>query len=388
MLKIGSQIEYLHNLISDGIIDSSEGEQKINMLKKDAVMKIHDRSICQRASGRYVTKVKCGDSLSQKTADSYDELIDKLYDFYYGISNASLEMLYPLWIEYRIKESSVKEKTIKENGYIWNAHLKGQDITRKPIRSLLPKDYIVFFRKITKNRQMTRKRFNDMKSIMNGILYFAIEKDIISHNPLLDINYQQFSYKAEDNEIMPYTENERQMILSYLGDDDLYSLAIKLFFHLTLRIGELKGLRYDDISGNFIHICRFVDEKNRIVDDIKGHVAAGRRWLPLPDESIRIIECIRILNPNSEYLFFRDGKPITTCTFNRHLKRCCDSLNIEYRSSHKLRFSTASILYKKGVTVPELQGMLGHTTTAMTNHYLRNVSSRDETYEKVKCIFA
>lgn len=386
-MEFKKQIESLQNLITSGIIDPSEGKRKVHMLKRDAVIKIHDRAICQRSNGRYVTKVNCGGSLSQKTADTYEDLIDKLYDFYYGISNATLETLYPLWVEYRKNESSVKEKTIKENGYIWKAHLEGEEITRKPIRKLQPKDYIVFFRKVTRNRKMTRKRFNDMKSIMNGILYFAIEKDIISHNALLDINYQQFSYKPEDSEVIPYTEADRQMILTFLDEDDLYSLAIKLFFHLTVRIGELKGLRYDDISGTFIHVCRFVDEKNAIVDDIKGHTSAGKRWLPLPKEAMRIIERIHEVNSDSEYLFFRDGKPITTVTFNRHLKKCCNALNIEYRSSHKLRFSTASILYKNGVSVPELQGMLGHTTTAMTNHYLKNVTSRAETYEKVNCIF-
>lgn len=56
-----------------------------------------------------------------------------------------------------------------------------------------------------------------MKSVMNGILYFAIEKEIINHNPLLDINYQQFSFKSENTEVIPYTENERHLILSHLS---------------------------------------------------------------------------------------------------------------------------------------------------------------------------
>ena len=387
LLEIEKRIYSLQDLVSGGIIEPSEGKEKIFMLKEEAVKKVHDRAICQRSSGRYVTKVKGNDGLSQKTADTYNELIEKLYEHYYGISNATLETLYPLWIDYRRNECSVKEKTIKEDGFMWNVLLKGQEITQKPLKKLLPNDYIRFFRSITKGRQMTRKRFNNMKSVMNGILYYAIEREIIFHNPLLDINYQQFSFKAEDNEIIPYTESERREILNYLDNDNLYSLAIKLFFHLTLRIGELKGLRFDDISGEFIHICRFVNDKNIVEDDIKGHASSGKRWLPLPKDALKIIECIRNINPDSDYMFFMDGKPITTGTFNRHLKRCCTALSIEYRSSHKLRFSTASIMYKNGVTAPELQGMLGHTTLAMTTHYLRNVTSREETLNKVNCIF-
>jgi len=378
----------LQNLVLDGIIGLSEGNQKIGMLKEKAVKEIHTYAICQRADGRYITKVGNQKPLQQKSAATYKELIDKLYDYYFGIRNSAFSNLFPCWIEYRRTEMSVKEKTIKEDIFMWNAYLKDREISQKPLKSLTVKDYISFFRSITKGREMTRKRFNNLKSVMNGILYFAIEKNIISHNPLLDINYQQFSFKPENNEIMPYTETERKMILDYLENDDLYSLAIKLFFHLTIRIGELRGLRFSDISNGFIRIQRIVNYKNIIENDVKGHTSSGLRWLPLPDEALKIIDNIRRINPDSDYMFFVNGSPITTSTFNRRLEKCCKDLGIQYRSSHKLRFSTASILYQNGMTVPELQGMLGHTTASMTNHYLRNVISGKETYEKVNHIFA
>lgn len=385
------QIESLQNLISGGIIDASEGERKIYMLKEKAVLEKHDRAINTRSNGRLVTKVRQGEKLLQITAYTYEDIIAKLYDFYFGEANSSLEILYPQWIEYRKKETSTSEKTIKEDGFIWNTHLHGEEIVSKPLKNLQPKDYISFFRKVTKGRTLTRKRFNNMKSVMNGIIYFAIEKEIITHNPLLDINYKQFSFKSEDNEVIPYSEYERMQIINSLDENNLYDAAIKLAFHLTIRIGELKGLRFDDIHGDFIHVCRFVNDKHEIIDDIKGHASAGKRWLPLTLEAKRLIDIIRALNPSSEYLFMEDSeneKFITTVTFNRHLRKVCEHLNIKYRSSHKVRFSTASILNNNGVTVPELQQMLGHTTSAMTHHYLRNVNSMEKTYEKVAHVFA
>lgn len=379
------QIESLQNLISGGIMNQSEGQSKISMLKEKAVLDVHKRAICQRSDGRYATKIVINGALSQKTAYTYRDLINKLYDFYFGIQNTTLENFYPIWVDYRKNESSVKEKTIKENGYIWNSLLKDTSITQKPIRSLDVTDYISYFRSVTKGRKLTRKRFNDMKSILNGMLYLAVERGIIKHNPINDINFGQFSYKPENNQIFPYTPAERELIIDYLGDD-LYSLAIKLYFYLTIRIGELKALRYDDIRGNFIHVCRFVNYQNQIENDIKGHTSDGIRWLPLTGEARNIINLLRQMNPDSDYLFFVDGKPITTVTFNRRLKKCCNELGIEYRSSHKLRFSTASILYQNGVSAPELQKLLGHSTLAMTEHYLRNIASNDKTYEKVNAI--
>jgi len=250
------------------------------------------------------------------------------------------------WMEWREKETSVSIKTIKENRFMWNSLLRNEDITLIPLKELTAKDLIIYFRNLTKGRQITRKRFNDLKSIMNGILYLAVENDIIERNYLRDINYKQFSYKAENTRITPYTKDERLQIINHLGND-FYSLAIKLDFYLILRIGELKGLRWDDISGDFLHIQRFVDEKNEIIEDIKGHASEGKRYMPLTPKAKEILTQIQTLNPNSEYIFICNGQPLATVTFNRRLKKCYEELGIEYRSSHKLRFSTASHVQKR-----------------------------------------
>ena len=59
---------------------------------------------------------------------------------------------------------------------------------------------------------------------------------------------------------------------------------------------------------------------------------------------------------------------------------------IEYRSSHKVRFSTPSNLYKNGTTDTALQEQLCHTTLTMTNGYLKNITPRSETFSKVNRI--
>ncbi len=221
---------------------------------------------------------------------------------------------------------------------------------------------------------------------MNGIIYFAVEKEIVERNCLRDISYRQFNYKPENNDIIPYTEKERLQIINHLPNDDLYSLAIKLDFYLTLRISELKGLMWDDIRGDLIYIQRLVNDKNQIIDDVKGHTEEGRRYIPLAKATKTLLENIKLLNPNSDYLFIHNGKPLATVTFNRRFKKCCTELDIKYRPSHKVRFSTASILHKNGVGAPELQKMLGHTTLTMTSHYLRSVTPADETIEKMGAV--
>lgn len=249
------------------------------------------------------------------------------------------------------------------------------------LKDLTVHDFIRYFRNITKDRSMTRKKFNNLKSILNGMLYLAIERGIIERNCLQDINYKQFPYKSENRDIFPYTEEERMLIINHLGDD-LYSLAIKLDFYLIIRIGELKGLKWTDIRGNFIRIQRYVNNKNEVIEDVKGHQEEGKRYMPLTPAAKQILEQVHVLNPDSEFIFIKDGQPITTSTFNRRLEKCCNELGIEYRFSHKVRFSTASIMHKNGVSETELSQLLGHTTLNMTRHYLRNITPEDETAKK------
>lgn len=318
------------------------------------------------------------------SSTSYIGLINKLYEYFFGVQNVTLEQFFEIWMKWRDEETSVSKKTIKENRFLYNSLLMDNPITRIPLKDLTVQDYIKYFRSITKKRELTRKRFNDLKSIMNGMLYLAVEQGILDRNCLRDINYRQFTYKAEDPDIFPYTEEERLRIINHLDDDDFYSLAIKFDFYMILRIGELKGLKWSDITGNFIHVQRFVDNENQIIEDIKGHQKEGKRFMPLTPSAKAILEKIRQTNPNSEYIFIRNGQPLATVTFNRHLKKCCEELGIEYRSSHKIRFSTASIMYKNGAKETELSQLLGHTSLQMTNHYLRNITPAEETAEKMR----
>lgn len=372
-------------IVNCGMLSSSEFPEQLFMIKKKKVDSVHTGKIYERKDGRFITRVSENGEEKQVSGKSEADLYTKLYDFYFGESNSTLETLYPQWLKCE-EQASVSPKTIKENSYLWNAYLKDTPISKVPIRLLKPKDFIKFFREVTKGGEVTRKRFNDMKSVLNGIIYYAIELEIIEHNYLRDINYKQFRYKAENNNILPFTEEERLKIIAHLPNDDLYSLALKFDFHMILRIGELKGLKWSDIKGDYIYIQRFINDDNEIIEDIKGHQEEGRRFIPLTATAKQLLERIREINPNSEFLFVHDGVPLATVTFNRRLKKCCKELGIEYRSSHKVRFSTASIMYKNGVGAPELQKMLGHTTLAMTTHYLRSVTPEEETLLKMNSV--
>ena len=80
-----------------------------------------------------------------------------------------------------------------------------------------------------------------------------------------------------------------------------------------------------------------------------------------------------------------DGKQLNKDAFNRCLKKYCFMAGVPPHPSHKIRFTVTSMLYKNGVPLTTLQQLLGHTTSAMTLHYLRPVTPLEETYNAFQC---
>lgn len=375
-------------LNNDMLTESEVSQYVINMTRRTKVEKKYKNQIKWRADGRpYVYRER-----KQIIAADYDQLIDKLVDIEYSYENASLDSLFREWVLWRRDCTPVATKTIREDILNWNGYLKGTELSKTPLKNLTPKDYIQLFRQWTKDRDLTRRKFNNIKSVINGIYYYAIEQEIVTHNPIKDINYRQFSFQPVNNDDDVYTMDDRQRLLEYLATkpDDIYALAVRFDFQLIARIGELLALKWSDITDdNYIHFQRqFLGQRilnddltfkpltHENVDHIKGNTDEGYRYEPLTDDALKILAQIREINPDNEYIFVRNGEQLNENTFNTRLKTYCKECGVTYRSSHKIRFCGASILYEMGVSLTELKELLGHTNIQMTLHYLRRVKPK------------
>ena len=112
-------------------------------------------------------------------------------------------------------------------------------------------------------------------------------------------------------------------------------------------------------------------------DYLKGCTAQGYRTEYLTDETIDILKKAKALNPDGEYVFMPNGRPIITLTFNKRLKRYCEAADVPYHSSHKIRFYACSAAYN-GENLAQVSKMMGHSQISTTLHYLRDVKQDDD----------
>lgn len=403
-IMIKNQNSLLNNPLSSATLNLSAVEELYEIMTKEKqVKKVHPYKIYFRKDGRPFTKVEKKGTLQQLTGKDEKEIYLKLYDFYFGYKRISLEKLFPEFMLYRRNRGKVSSKTLAENKNCWNRFLAGSDIVKKPICDITVKEYINFFEDLTKYGDYTAKCIGNLKSLLNKMYDYAIREEIVEHNPVKDVDFKEFNYFVPFNDDKVYKNEDRIKLLIHLEHkNEPYALAIRLMFQLTVRIGELKSFRWDDVDfdDRTIRISKqaltnrslnndlsFSKRETIVVNHTKKNTPQGKRKLRLTSEAIKILELAKEINPDGEYIFMPHGKLMLTDTFNEHLKKYCNECNIPYYSSHKIRFTSASNLYN-GKNLTQVSRALGHSQVATTLHYFRNVDCDDDLLEQMEEAFS
>lgn len=341
---------------------------------------------------RKLVKRKNKEDLKKFLVNYYKELyLDK------SRQNILLRELYEEWMIYRRDQTSAKNGTIRKNKMEWDKFYQNSALADMRVADIRPIDLIRFFRRITKDREYTRKCITNIRSLLSGIFSYAVEEEIITHNPILDVNLKQFTYKPVESQYdNVFKKDEVEKLLTYLRNiNNPYSLAIQLAFCLFIRIGELKALKWAniDFENRSVKLNSQITQEPTLNDDLtfshkeikvedymKGCTSHGYRREYLTDNALMILEKAKELNPEGELVFMPDGKPMSTERFNIYLKRYCKAVGIPPRTSHKIRFYSASVAYN-GKNLVTISKMMGHSQTATTMHYLRDVMQDDNLEE-------
>lgn len=381
--QLFKSIRELQNLLNNGTLISSGAVQLKEMTQKQKEKLVSEIYFKNKRRKEFYT---CKDGRiksynPQFIANTREELIDKLYEYYF---NNTLEDVYKQWVKHRSKTKIVSGKTIEEDIGIWNRFLAKSEVSQMQIAEIKPKHLMKLFQTWTGNGLITRKDFNNRKSVLNGIFRFAVLNEVITYNPITSIPCNDLKYKLPLAKKKAYTIEERAALLSYLQtlEPDAYILAIMLAFYGIFRIGEIKALSWNSHDKNTVVIRQQLVEERTLEDDLslgtpqkvikqpKGNPYYSIRTETLSDQGVAILKKMKEINPNGELLFMYKGRPLTTETFNRRLKKYCNAAGIPYLSSHKIRFTGASMLYNAGVKPIDIQPLLGHSTLSMTEHYI------------------
>ena len=242
------------------------------------------------------------------------------------------------------------------------------------------------------NRRQIAKATEDAvhKAIVDDYKARMDAKDLKKHS--LEKLFEKWLLWRRDTGTDPKTikENKNDWNRFIVGKElakkrvkDITIVMLEDFF-LEMSKGREVTFKRSDVRENELMICHSIRRQQTMNDDltfnpiqwvveerIKGNEAAGFRTIPLTPKAAAVVAKALELNPDGEYLFMRDGRPLIANTFNKHLRRACTALDIPYRSSHQIRFTTATRLYEGGMQINQLSTLLGHSEVQTTFHYIR-----------------
>ena len=180
-----------------------------------------------------------------------------------------------------------------------------------------------------------------------------------------------------DNNIAEELETPKQpkRIVRYLTLEESVRLLIKarsssardnciitIFLNCALRLSELAALNIDQVDSDIISVVGKGNKERKIymTPAVKQALA---QWLPIRSA----------LSVNTNALFIsRNGTRLTTRSIQNVVKKHIvgAGINPEGLSTHKLRHTAATLMYKYGrVDIRSLQQILGHESIATTEIY-------------------
>lgn len=233
-------------------------------------------------------------------------------------------------------------------------------------------------------------------TVMRGIFNYAVECDIIMKSPCTVKITSNIGKKKKVREVL--TKDVQKKFLQYI-QGHRYEYQYRFILQTGLRIGELTGLKWEDVNfeKRTITVNRtmqyLVGKDTWRTGEPKSH--AGKRTIPLTDEAINILKFQKEKNNSlkvmplewRDYVFLNNkGMPVHTDTYNDALETICKKLDIKKFSVHVLRHTFATRIVESGaMKIKTLSTIMGHSTIGLTMDLYVHTTD-DEMFNEIELV--
>ena len=396
-------------LVDSGKIDLGSAEEEMRQSRITEIIQSHPYKIYQGKDGKWYTHIQ-DESKSEKRRKvvraTLEEIHEVLYDHYTGAAEKrqllgkTVETLYPQWLEYK-RLITPAPTTITRLQSDWKKYYEGTPIIKIPIVRLKKLDLDEWAHKLIRERELTSKQYSNLRAIMNQVLDYAVDLEIIETNPFEKVKirgkhlFRPVKDKPPESRIYNVEEEKTVKEMAWKDYEDrvkiyvLSPLALLLQLETGVRIREVCVLRYEDIHGDYLRVQRmYRRDEDEVVPYTKG--AYGDRDVILTSEAKRIIETCRkhqqMLGVEDDgYIFSINGKPCSYFAIEDLYTKYSMKMGLsENKPSHTSRRTTLTKLLGGHVHLDSVQKMAGHCDkkTTLSNYYY----DRSSAEEKVRLV--
>ena len=151
--------------IDEDVLEAREvAERHLKMKKFSTLKKEYPlEKVKFRPDGRCYVYIQ----RKQFIAPTYDLLIEKLYDEFYGVKNYTLLDLFPEWQIYRRDSERVSSRTLKDHDGYWRNYMQDSELVKIPITQIRPRDIKTFYRTVLAKNDISEGTFKFFRTILN-----------------------------------------------------------------------------------------------------------------------------------------------------------------------------------------------------------------------------
>ncbi len=157
------------------------------------------------------------------------------------------------------------------------------------------------------------------------------------------------------------------------------ALIIALFYSCGIRLAELQGVRFGDLSGDrsALHI-RGKGDKHRMIPVLPELAERIERYAAL------LRELGISTSTEAPMIVSEQGKPLSRSTIQRVVKAKLGEANVQGKKSpHILRHTFATHLLNKEADMRDIQELMGHSSLRTTQCYTHNsIAQLQEAYKR------
>ncbi|MCF2641472.1 MAG: tyrosine-type recombinase/integrase [Roseburia sp.] len=390
------------------MISKNDVLKELELMRREKILLKHTEKykIWLADDGRWKTKIPDGSKYGKLVARATKENLENfIVDFYIKSEKEevlTMERIYPKWIEFKYLSSG--KGTANKAQWVWDTYYKGSSIVKEELSKLTVGKLSHWLLKLVDDKKLTKKKYMEVKGVMNQLFDYCISEDIIQINLPRQIRFPSKNIFAEtekkpEAEVIYSAETKSEVISEALAQFEKTRntayLAVCLNFNLALRVGELVAIRESDIESDVIHIVR--GEVKEYDKDAQGKIYrsgykivphtktdAGIRTLILTPDAKKYIKMAIDENKanglkDEDYIFVsKTGERMHDYAVNNVLRRCNGVRNEKDRfiisgkpsGNHAIRKTCISELHDSQL-LPDrmISDFAGHKDISTTQKY-------------------